>query len=283
MAAERPGRSEPDIAPARRHYENARVTSAANRIAARKPAGTKGALRCLQDPFDIEPYLEDAAHYPGGHCERVCLPRTEAEVAELLSGPGPVLVVGAQSSLTGGATPRGGTVVSTAQMAGVRQWTPAGVRVGPGTVLAELETELRERGLYYPPAPTFDGATVGGTVATNAAGAATFKYGSTRDWVRALTVVLATGDVLDIERGRVRASPEGRFEIERAGGEVITVEVPAYRMPDVAKRSAGYFAAPEMDLIDLFIGSEGTLGVVTEVELRLVRPRPAWLAALIPV
>ncbi len=56
-------------------------------------------------------------------------------------------------------------------------------------------------GKHYPPVPTFTGAFVGGIVATNAAGAATFKYGTTREWVRALTVVLASGDVLDIAAG----------------------------------------------------------------------------------
>ncbi len=120
-------------------------------------------------------------------------------------------------------------------------------------------------------------------MATNAAGAATFKYGSTRDWVAAITVVLPAGDVLDIRRGAVRASEKGFFEIERTNGEVLRIEVPGYRMPDVPKRSAGYFAEPGMDLIDLFIGSEGTLGVVTEIELCLVRPRPEWFAALVPV
>ncbi len=66
-------------------------------------------------------------------------------------------------------------------------------------------------GRYYPPAPTFTGAFVGGTVATNAAGAATFKYGTTRDWVQALTVVLPTGDALDVHRGATRAHPDGYF------------------------------------------------------------------------
>ncbi|RMF25071.1 MAG: FAD-binding oxidoreductase, partial [Deltaproteobacteria bacterium] len=261
-------------------------TEPANRIVARAPrrGSYQAPMRCTSDPDDLEGYLEDAAHYPGGACERVCRVRDEADVAELLAGAtGPVLVVGAQSSLTGGATPRGGTVISTAQMGGIKEWLDGGVRVGPGLVLAELEQELRARELYYPPVPTYDGATIGGTVATNAAGAATFKYGSTRDWIAAITVVLTTGDVLDIRRGAVCAGADGVFEIERAGGEVVRVEVPGYRMPEVPKRSAGYFAAPGMDLIDLFIGSEGTLGVVTEIELRLVRPRPEWFAALVPV
>ena len=125
--------------------------------------------------------------------------------------------------------------------------------------------------------PTFTGAFVGGVVATNAAGAATFKYGTTRDWVHAVTVVLANGDVLDIERGQTLAHPDGFFEIVLSD-RTMRVPVPGYRMPNVPKTSAGYFAAPGMDLIDLFIGSEGTLGVITEVDAA----RAAGTAADVP-
>jgi len=120
--------------------------------------------------------------------------------------------------------------------------------------------------------PTFEGATIGGIVSTNAAGATTFKYGTTRDWVRGLSVMLACGELLDLERGQVRAA-DGRFAVETSTGTII-VPVPTYRMPDVPKHSAGYHAAPEMDLIDLFVGSEGTLGIVTSVTLDILPHRP---------
>ena len=116
----------------------------------------------------------------------------------------------------------------------------------------------------------------------NAAGAATFKYGSTRDWVRTLTVVLATGEVLDIARGDVQAHRDGYFEIEAARG-TIRVPAPVYEMPRVPKCSAGYFAKPRMDLIDLFIGSEGTLGVITTVTFRLLPHPPVIGWALVPL
>jgi D-lactate dehydrogenase (cytochrome) len=131
---------------------------------------------------------------------------------------------------------------------------------------------------WYPPVPTYLGATVGGVIATNAAGAATFKYGTTRDWVEALTIVLATGDVLDLRRGGVRAHADGFFEIELRDRRV-RAEVPPYRWPAVPKVSCGYHAAPGMDLIDLFIGAEGTLGVVTSATIRVVAPRPATALA----
>jgi D-lactate dehydrogenase (cytochrome) len=146
--------------------------------------------------------------------------------------------------------------------------------------LATLQKALAARGLYYPPIPTYDGAFVGGTIATNAAGAATFKYGSTRRWVQALTVVLASGDVLEVTRGDYAADPSGTFEIALPSRRTIRVRVPAYRMPAVAKLSAGYYAAPGMDLVDLFVGSEGTLGVVVRATLRVV-PRPRRCLALV--
>ncbi len=93
--------------------------------------------------------------------------------------------------------------------------------------------------------------------------------------------MLASGDVLDVERGTVHAHPDGYFEIETLRGWC-RVPVPTYRMPDVPKRSAGYFATPGMDLIDLFIGAEGTLGVVVEATLGIVTPAPAICLAVVP-
>jgi len=240
-------------------------------------------MRVLTEPDDVLPFLDDAAHYPGGHASAVYLPGSEADVAAVLRDATRVTVSAAQSSLTGGATPQGGVVLSLSRMKRILGWGEGTVRVEAGVVLSELDAELRRRDLYYPPIPTYDGATVGGTVATNAAGAATFKYGSTRDWVEAITIVLADGDVLELRRGQCVADASGRFELAVTSGRRIVVPMPSYRMPDVAKRSAGYHAAPGMDLVDLFIGSEGTLGVVTEIELRLLRSRPGWFCGLVPV
>jgi D-lactate dehydrogenase (cytochrome) len=146
--------------------------------------------------------------------------------------------------------------------------------------VAAMQEALAAGGAWFPPATTFTGACAGGIVATNAAGAATFKYGSTRPWVEALTVVFADGTILTIARGEQRAQ-DGRFELETRSGRV-TIPVPCYTMPDVAKRSAGYHAAAGMDLVDLFVGSEGTLGIVAEVTFRIRRPAPHIALALIP-
>ena len=235
--------------------------------------------RVDHDPAVVSAFLSDAAHVPGGYAAGVTFPRHEAEVAAAVAGAAGVLVVGAQSSLTGGATPRGEVVLSTRALTAIG--TPSGglVTAGAGVPLVALQRALTSAQLYYPPVPTYDGAFVGGTIATNAAGAATFKYGSTRPWVAAITVVLANGDVLDITRGETLAGPEG-FEIALSTGAVRHVPIPTYQMPRVAKLSAGYFARPGMDLIDLFVGSEGTLGVVVRATLRVI-PRPRRCLALV--
>lgn len=234
------------------------------------------------DDLALSEYLEDAAHYPGGHASGVAHPSSEAEVAALVATSDAVLVVGAQSSLTGGATPRGELVVTTERLDRITHLSGDEVTMEAGVPLSVLQEALTRRDAYYPPVPTFEGAFAGGVAATNAAGAATFKYGTTRDWVRGLRVVLADGRVLALRRGDCLAHPDGFFELADGDGFTRLV-VPSYRMPDVPKCSAGYFAEPGMDLLDLFIGAEGTLGVITEVTVAVVSPRPQIALVWVPV
>ena len=225
-------------------------------------------------------FLEDAAHYPGGHAPGVVFPHSANEVADALASYDAVLPIGAQSSLTGGATPMGETVLATTKMARIVERDERRVRAQAGVTIQALQEHLAQGGAWFPPAPTFTGASVGGIVATNAAGAATFKYGTTRDWVDALVVVLADGTILDIARGQ-HVARNGRLDVPTRSGHV-TIPIPSYAMPHVPKRSAGYHAVPDIDLVDLFIGSEGTLGVIVEATLRILSPPPASALALVP-
>ena len=229
---------------------------------------------------DASSFLEDAAHYPGGTAAGVLRPRSIDDVSACLRDARRVLAVGAQSSLTGGATPFGDIVISTDRLRSI-SISPERVRVGAGVPLQTVQEELAKVTSWFPPVPTYLGAFAGGAVATCAAGAATFKYGTIRDWVDGLTVVLAGGDVLELTRGFHYA--DGGFVIGTSSGDRV-VKLPDHiRMPDVPKRSAGYFIAPGMDLIDLFIGSEGTLGVIADVTFRTAPLPYAVCRAFVPV
>jgi len=255
---------------------------AGHSLRARRPRNDVAAAGEIRsDPDVVRRFLEDAAHFPGGHAAGIAAPGSEGEVAAVLRSAASVLPIGAQSSLTGGATPMGDLLLSTSRLNRILEIGTDTVRVEAGVTLLDLDAALARAGKYYPPSPTFTGAYVGGVIATNAAGAATFKYGTTRDWVRGITVVLPSGDVLDVERGVTTADPNGTFEIVLPEREV-RLDVPTYRLPRVPKVSAGYFAAAGMDLIDLFIGSEGTLGVITNATLRVVASRPAVCLAFVP-
>ncbi len=226
-------------------------------------------------------YLEDAAHFPGGNATAVLRPRSVNELSACLRLPQRVLVVGAQSSLTGGATPSGDVVIATELLTTIDVRGDR-VQVDAGVTLQAVQDALARIGRWLPPVPTFLGAFAGGAVATCAAGAATFKYGTVRDWVDGLTVVLAGGDILELTRGECHASPDGIFEIETSTGTRV-VRIPSLVMPDVPKTSAGYFCKPGMDLIDLFIGSEGTLGAIAGVTLRTTPLAGGLCRACVPV
>ncbi len=147
-------------------------------------------------------------------------------------------------------------------------------RCADGAILLEMDRFRQDPDFYfYPPDPTEMSASLGGTVATNASGARTFRYGPTRDWVRGLRVMLADGEVLDIPRGRYFASTAGEFIVTDTAGRDFRVKIPTYGSPRT-KNTAGIFTAPHMDLVDLFIGSEGAFGIITSVTVALFRQRP---------
>lgn len=222
-----------------------------------------------------------------GHAEAVAWPTRISEVAELLRRAAvdgtPVTFQGARTGVTGGAVPAGGLVVNLArldQIGSVRRDTPEGalVQVQAGFPLDPLRRAIAKQApdLFFAPDPTETSASIGGMAACNASGARSFSFGPTRRHIHALTVVLADGTVTTLTRGRDRAlgrefripTPEGR--------PAIMGTLPDYALPGV-KNAAGYFVAPDMDLVDLFIGSDGTLGAIVSLDLKLLPlPPVCW-------
>ncbi len=243
----------------------------------------------VEDPAVLEAYAEDASGRPRGRARGLLRPGSEEEAAAYLratAGTGAaVLPQAARTSLTGGAIPHGEVVLSVEGLRDIGAVRPHGtsarVEAGAGVRLRDLQESLAGRGFYYPPIPTYQEAMLGGAVSTNAGGAATFKYGATRSWVRGLRVLLFNGDLLEIERGQVQARPGEAFRIGLSDGSVREVPVPTYRLPGLKKISAGYYAADPLDLLDLFVGSEGTLGLITRVTLDLVPLPPSVMTGLV--
>ena len=177
-------------------------------------------------------------------------PRSTEEVAAVVKicyeNNIPVTPRGAGTGLAGGAVPLyGGVLIDISKMNRIVSYDMENfvVNIEAGVLLNDLASDCQSRGMLYPPDPGEKFACVGGNVATNAGGMIAVKYGATRDYVRAMTVVLPTG------------------EITHLGATV-------------SKTSSGY------SLLNLMIGSEGTLGIITELTLKII-PAPKKVVSLI--
>ena len=205
-------------------------------------------------------YLTDESGMEYQPVSAIYFPENTAQVADAVKrirGRGERIVVSAsRTGIVGGAAGvKNASIISLERMtAQLGDWHfQAGVK---------LEDVPSTESEYYPVDPTEMTASLGGTVATDASGARTYHYGSTRDYVKALTIVLADGRVLKIQRGDT-VCENGEFVLQHGDEETI-VPVVGVRMPPV-KNTAGLYLKEDMDLVDLFVGSEGTLGIITEV------------------
>jgi FAD/FMN-containing dehydrogenase len=199
--------------------------------------------------------ITDASNYPG-HADQVFSPDTEPEVAAILKRASQqkisVTVCGALTGLAGGASPQGGWAISLTRMRKLEVGKGRAV-VGPGVLLREVQSAAANSGQFYAPDPTENTSSIGGNIAANSSGSRSFRYGATRRHVLSLRVALIDGSIVTLRRG-----------------EKIDFEVPRISLPRTTKHSAGYPLAPGMEWVDLIVGNEGTLGVVTEAELQFL-------------
>jgi len=232
-------------------------------------------------------YLTDASNMPGGHAEKLFIPESTSEIAQILYDANakkiPVTVSGARTGTVGGAIPFGGYVVSLERLNKIGEINKEAktVTVGAGVILHDLQKAVEAEGLFYPPDPTEWSCQVGGTVATNASGSRSFKYGATRNYVQALKIVLASGDTLNLRRGETVADENGILQIVTEQGNTISAKMPTYKRPHVRKNVSGYFNQKPFDAVDLFIGSEGTLGVITEIEFSLLEKPEGFFSGIV--
>lgn len=223
---------------------------------------------------EIQNYLSDASNTKG-FCNAVWIPESIEELTEAVKEAGtkklPLTISGNRTGLTGASVPNGGIVISMEKFNKILEinYEEKYIITEPGVLLSDLQEAVKEKGLLYPPDPTERNCFIGGTVATNASGARTFKYGATRDYVLELEILLSNGDFLNLKRGEIFES-NNNLLIKTRNGKEISLNLPDYKMPD-AKNASGYFYKPGMDAIDLFIGSEGTLGIITKIKLKLIK------------
>ncbi|KAF0134355.1 MAG: D-lactate dehydrogenase (cytochrome) [Candidatus Saganbacteria bacterium] len=214
------------------------------------------------DPAVIQSYLEDSSNLSGGFADGLFLPENEKEIIEITkecsSKAIPLTTSGGTTGTTGGCIPFGGWILGTEKLnkiIDINQKSKTAI-VQPAVTLDALDIELKKLNLLYPPDPTEATAFIGGTAATNASGSRSFKFGATRNWIKRIKVIFSTGETQNIERGKLLASKQIHNNL-------------SYKTPNI-KTSAGYYYNDNSDLIDLFIGSEGTLGIITEIEVNLI-------------
>ena len=206
-------------------------------------------------------------------------PETPDEVSLILKDVSchkvPVTISGGGTGTVGGRIPFGGIVISMERLNKILEILPCPstgngyAKVEGGLLLRDLLEAIKRQDLFYPPNPTEVTASIGGTIATNASGSRSFKYGATRNYINYLKIALGNGEVLEINRGKIFARGR-RFEIS-IGEKKISFYIPSYNIPQLKKHSAGFYSCDNMDLIDLFIGQEGSLGVIVEAELKLIK------------
>jgi len=217
----------------------------------------------------ISPYLKDASNFSGGSADKVIIPESSDELINfLITNDCPITIAGAGTGMTASRIPESGLIVSLERFTKLGDVRNGFIDVGPAISLAQLNEHLVSTKYFYPPNPTETLASVGGTLATNASGSRSYKYGVTRDYILEADIVFADGKTVSLKRGLTIKNP-----LILSDGQEIHFPNIKYTSPR-CKNAAGYHIRTDMDWLDLFIGSDGTLCIFTRIRLKLL-PRPA--------
>lgn len=254
---------------------------------------------------EFSEYLRDESRTVG-KAESISFPRDENEVIKIVKSiydkDMMITVQGARTGLAAGAIPKGGHIINFSKMNRVlaMRMDSKGrfyLNVQAGTILSQLRKQIESKKFevsnwsdeskeafiefnkaseqFFSPDPTEASATIGGMVACNASGARSYYYGPTRKHISSLRIVLCNGQTLSIRRNEIFAIGR-KLKLTTEQGYGLNLELPSYQMPET-KNASGYFVEDNMDAIDLFIGSDGTLGIITEIEVCLLPlPQIIW-------
>lgn len=246
--------------------------------------------------------LSDESRFTLGIPSAVYFPETEFElqllVKELNNNNIPITFSGAKTGITGGAVPTDNSVIISFNKLNkikdvIIDKENVYLKCEPGITLSEINlflqnpshwnypvnnsNKLEANKWFYAPDPTELSAQLGGTIATNASGARSFRYGSTRDSITALDIILASGEKVTLSRNSEQVV-DNDIIIKTITQNCYIIPKPSYTTPHI-KNAAGYFSSDNMEPIDLFIGSEGTLGAVCCTTIKLQK-RLNYLAGL---
>lgn len=217
---------------------------------------------------DYSIYLSDESKLKG-NSNAIFFPENIDDLKQIIKShylqKNPLTISNARTGIVGGAVPFGIDLISLEKLNQIIDLKEDILHVQSGVSLAEINQFLQKekKEYFYPIDVTETSAAIGGTIATDASGGRSFHYGSTRKWIKSIKVILPSGEELFIPRGKFLA------ENKKLGFLNYELNLPDIKQLKV-KNVAGYYIQKDMDLIDLFIGSEGTLGVIAEAEIKLV-------------
>ncbi|MHA1983653.1 MAG: FAD-binding oxidoreductase [Candidatus Hodarchaeales archaeon] len=267
----------------------------------------------FSDSKDVNPnytsYLTDESALVHGHAEKIFFPSTEEELQKIVVKANqekiPITISGGGTGLTGGRAPLGGWIIATDEMTKLVSYLKnkkiftdkeinktfeyhiekineelAYLTLPVSITIKAIQNLVRELGWFYPPDPTERSAFIGGTVVTNASGARSFKYGATREWTQKIRVILPDGTITVQDRNnQEKISDNVNFQI-KAVNKTYSIPRPTYELPDVRKNVAGPVIKDSYQPIDIFIGSDGIFGILSEVTIKVIKP-PVQIISMI--